>query len=260
MIHKLTDIHSDAKIGKNVTIEAFTSISPNVVIGDNTWIGSNVTIMDGARIGKNCKIFPGSVISAIPQDLKFKGEETTLELGDNNTIRECVTLNRGTASRGKTVIGDNNLFMAYSHVGHDCVIQNKCIIGNAVQIAGEVEVDDWVIVSGGTPIHQFSKLGKHAMVGGASAVLKDIPPYTLSGSNPITYMGINVVGLKRRNFSKEAIDIIHDCYRLIYQSNLNISQAIEAIEKEVTKSEEKDTILKFIKNSDRGIIKRIGKK
>jgi len=255
MIHPLTNIHPDAKIGNNVTIESFTSIAADVVIDEGTWIGSNVTIMAGSRIGKNNRIFPGAVIGAIPQDLKFQGEYTLLEIGDNNTIRECVTLNRGTKSRNTTKIGNNNLLMAYVHVGHDCIIGNMCILGNAVQVAGEVEIDDWAIIGGTTAIHQFSKIGKHTMVGGALKVLKDIPPYAKAGREPISFVGLNILGLRRRNFSRDIIDTLQNIYRIIYLSNLNVSQAVALIETEVQPSEQRDDILAFIKSSKRGIMR-----
>jgi len=255
MVSKLAFIHPDAKIGKDVIIEPFAYIAGNVVIGDGTWVGPNSTIMDGARIGKNCKIFPCAVVSGIPQDLKFKGEETTAEIGDNTTVREGSTVNRGTAATGKTVVGSNCLLMAYSHIGHDCVIGNNCIMGNSSALAGEVNIDDWAILSGGTLVHQFTNIGAHVMIGGGSKVRTDVPPFIKADRDPLSYMGLNSVGLTRRGFEKERIDEIHNIYRVIYQSGLNISQALDQIEKQFKKSQERDYILEFIRKSERGIIR-----
>jgi len=255
MVSKLAFIHPDAKIGKDVIIEPFAYIAGNVVIGDGTWVGPNSTIMDGARIGKNCKIFPCAVVSGIPQDLKFKGEETTAEIGDNTTVREGSTVNRGTAATGKTVVGSNCLLMAYSHIGHDCVIGNNCIMGNSSALAGEVNIDDWAILSGGTLVHQFTNIGAHVMIGGGSKVRTDVPPFIKADRDPLSYMGLNSVGLTRRGFEKERIDEIHNIYRVIYQSGLNISQALDQIEKQFKQSQERDYILEFIRKSERGIIR-----
>lgn len=255
MISNLAFIHPDAKIGKDVTIDPFAYIAGNVVIGDGTWIGPSATIFDGARIGKECRIFPSSVISAIPQDLKFSGEETTAEIGNKTTIREGVTVNRGTASSGKTVIGDNTLLMAYCHIGHDCIIGNNCIIGNATNMAGEVRVDDWAIISGGTLVHQFARIGAHVMIGGGGRVRTDVPPYIKADREPLAYMGLNVVGLTRRGFEKERIDEIHNIYRIIYQSKMNITQAMEHLEKEFNPSADREHIMDFIRRSERGIIR-----
>ena len=255
MIHKLTDIHPNAKIEKNVVIEAFTTISADVEIGEGTRIGSNVTIMDGARIGKNCKIFPNAVISAIPQDLKFAGEHTIVEIGDNTTIRECVTVNRATASKGKTVVGSNCLLMAYVHVAHDCVIGDNAIIVNSVQIAGEVEVGEWAIIGGTSAVHQFTKIGKHAIISGGSLVKQDVPPYVTAAHEPLAYVGVNSIGLKRRNFTNDDINFIQEIYRLLFQSGLNTSQALEKIEADIKNNLIKSTIVDFIKNSQRGLIK-----
>jgi len=255
MISKLAFIHPDAKIGKDVIIEPFAYIAGNVVIGDETWIGPNSTILDGARIGKKCKIFPSSVVSGIPQDLKFRGEETTAEIGDNTTIREGVTVNRGTAAVGKTVVGNNCLLMAYSHIGHDCAIGNYVIIGNSTGMAGEVKVDDFVIISGGTLVHQFTRVGAHVMVGGGSKIRTDVPPFIKADRDPLSYMGLNSVGLTRRGFEKERIDEIHNIYRVIYQKGFNISQALDEVEKEFKPSPDREYILEFIRSSERGIIR-----
>lgn len=256
MIHPLTHIHPEAKIAANVVVEPFTTISKDVEIGEGTWIASNVVIMEGARIGKNCKIFPGSVISAPPQDLKYRGEPSTVIIGDNTVIRECVTLNRGTAlDKNTTNIGDNCLIMAYVHVGHDCIIRNNVIIANSVQLAGHIFVDDYVYIAGVSAVHQFVKVGAHAMVAGGSLVRKDVPPYTKAAREPLSYCGINSVGLKRRGFSNEKINEIQDIYRSIFLKGLNISKALETIENEIAPSDERNEIVNFIKSSERGIMK-----
>ncbi|MDR1632880.1 MAG: acyl-ACP--UDP-N-acetylglucosamine O-acyltransferase [Dysgonamonadaceae bacterium] len=255
MIQSLSSVHPDAKIGKNVTISPFVTIEKDVVIGDNTCIYPNVVIMNGARIGKNCRIFPGAVIAGIPQDLKFKGEETTAEIGEGTTIRECATVNRGTVAKGKTVVGNNCLLMAYSHTAHDCIIKNNVILGNTTQLAGEVEVDDYAILSGGALVHQFTKIGKHVMIQGGSRVNKDIPPYIIVGREPISYSGINIVGLKRRSFDNERILTIQEIYRILYQSGLNYKEAVKQIEETVPYSAEKESVVAFILNSQRGIVR-----
>lgn len=254
----LANVHPEAKIGNNVVIEPFATVQRDVVIGDGTWVGPNVTVMDGARIGKNCKIFPGAVISGIPQDLKFKGEETTAEIGDNTTIRECVTLNRGTIDKYKTVIGSNCLIMAYAHIGHDCIIGNYCILGNTVQLAGHVLIDDYAIFGGACAVQQFSKIGAHAYIGGGSLVRKDIPPYTKAAREPLAYAGINSVGLKRRGFTTEKINDIQDVYRFVFLKGLNNTKALEIVEQEVPQSAERDYIIDFIRTSERGIMKGYG--
>lgn len=251
----LAVVHPEAKIGQNVTIDPFAVIEKDVVIGDNCHIYSHAVILDGARIGNNCSIFPGAVIAGIPQDLKFKGEQTTAEIGKNTTIRECVTINRGTASKGKTIVGSDCLIMAYSHIAHDCVLKDHIILGNASQIAGEVEIDDFAIVSGGSLVHQFTRISKHVMVQGGSRIGKDIPPYTLIGRDPIVYCGINIVGLRRRGFTNQQVFLIQDIYRTLYTRGLNNTEAIKAIETEYEASEERDLILNFIKTSERGIVR-----
>jgi UDP-N-acetylglucosamine acyltransferase len=250
-----TNIHPDAKIGKDVVIDAFTTIYEDVVIGDGTWIGPNVTIFNGARIGKNCKIFPGSVISAIPQDLKFDNEDTTAEIGDNCIIRECCTINRGTTDRNKTVIGDNCLLMAYVHVAHDCIVGNNCILANCVNIAGHAILGDFVIIEGVAGVQQFVHIGEHSFVASGSNVRKNIPPYIKAARDPLTYAGVNSVGLRRRGFSADAILQIEDIYRSLYVRGLNVSNAVQVIEQEAPKSKEKETILKFIEESTKGIIR-----
>lgn len=255
MNHPLTHIHPSALIGPNVQIDPFTCIHEDVEIGEGTWIGSNVTIYPGARIGKNVRIFPGAVISAIPQDLKFEGEMTTLEIGDHTTIRECATLNRGTKDKFKTRIGQHCLIMAYVHVAHDCLIGDHCIVANAVQMAGHVEVGDYAIIGGSSAIHQFTKIGAHVMISGGSLVRKDVPPFTKCGREPLTYAGINALGLKRRNFSDESIAEIQEIYRCIYLRGLNINDALVEIEAKIPQSPARDEILEFIRSSERGIMK-----
>ncbi len=255
MNEKLAYIHPNAKIGKNVKIEPFAYIAGDVEIGDGTWIGPNATVMDGARIGKNCRIFPSAVVSAIPQDLKFAGETTYAIIGDNTTIREAVTINRGTKSKGKTVVGNNCLLMAYVHIAHDCIIGDNIILVNAVQVAGEVEIDDWAIVSGHSAIHQFVKIGKHSIISGGSLVRQDVPPYITAAHEPLAYVGLNSVGLRRRNFTREQIEEAQEIYRIIFQNGLNLSNAVEIIKTKFDNSEIKETILNFIENSDRGLIR-----
>ena len=255
MKQPLANIHPGAKLAPSVVIDPFVTIDNNVEIGEGTRIGSNVTIMEGARIGKNCTIFPGAVIGAIPQDLKFRGEDTTAIIGDNTTIREFVTINRGTASKGKTVVGNNCLIMAYSHIAHDCVVGNNVIIANASQLAGEVVVDDYAIIGGGTLVHQFCHLGSHIMIQGGALVNKDIPPYVKAAREPICYAGVNSIGLRRRNFSSETIRDIQDIYRFLYLSGLNVTDAVARIEAELPATPERDEIILFVRNAKRGIIK-----
>ncbi|MEN8765490.1 MAG: acyl-ACP--UDP-N-acetylglucosamine O-acyltransferase [Wenyingzhuangia sp.] len=255
MNQPLAYIHPGAKIARNVVIEPFTTIHNNVTIGSGTWIGSNVTIMEGAIIGENCKIFPGAVISAMPQDLKYDGEETTTVIGNNVTLRECVTVNRGTTDRMKTVIGDNCLIMAYCHVAHDCVVGTNCIFSNGSTLAGHTNVGDNVILAGMTAIHQFCSIGDHAFVTGGSLVRKDVPPFVKAGREPLSYVGINSVGLRRRGFSVEKIREIQNIYRILFQSSYNNTQAIRIIEAEMEVSSERDDIIKFIQTSQRGIMK-----
>ncbi|MFO7719105.1 MAG: acyl-ACP--UDP-N-acetylglucosamine O-acyltransferase [Gillisia sp.] len=255
MNQPLAYVHPGAKIAKNVVIEPFSTIHNDVIIGEGTWIGSNVTIMEGARIGKNCNIFPGAVISAIPQDKKFNDEETTTEIGDNTTIRECVTISRGTKDRMRTVIGKNCWIMAYCHIAHDCIVGDNCIFSNNSTLAGHVNVGEYVILAGMTAIQQFCSIGNHAFVTGGSLVRKDVPPFVKAGREPLSYVGINSIGLRRRGFNTEKIREIQDIYRILYQKNYNNSQAVAIIEAEMQATAERDEILEFIKNSQRGIMK-----
>ena len=248
-------IHPAAKIHPSVVIDPFVTIDQNVEIGEGTHIGSNVTIMEGARIGKHCNIFPGAVIAGIPQDLKFQGEDTVAIIGDNTTLRECVTVNRGTASKGKTVVGSNCLIMAYSHIAHDCKIGNNVIISNATQVAGEVVVDNYAVIGGGSLIHQFCHLGEHVMIQGGARINKDIPPYVKAARDPIAYTGVNSIGLRRRNFTNDQIRDIQEIYRYLYLSRLNVSDAVDCIEAELPASPERDLIIEFIRNSKRGIVR-----
>lgn len=255
MNQPLAYIHPEAKIARNVVIEPFSVIHKNVVIGEGSWVGSNVTIMEGARIGRNVKIFPGAVISAIPQDLKFAGEETTAEIGDNTTIRECVTINRGTIDKYKTVVGANCLIMAYVHIGHDCLVGNSVILGNTTQLAGHVLIEDYAIFGGACAVQQFAKVGAHAYIGGGSLVRKDIPPFVKAAREPLSYAGINSVGLRRRGYTNEQINEIQEIYRHIYLKGCNNSEALDKIEVELPSSKERDEIVNFIRSSDRGIMK-----
>ncbi len=255
MNQPLAYVHPQAKIANNVVIEPFATIHKNVEIGEGTWIGSNVTIMEGARIGKNCRIFPGAVISAIPQDLKFDGEETTVEIGDNTTIREFVTINRGTIANFKTVVGSHCLLMAYVHVAHDCVIGDHCILANAVNLAGHINIGDYAIVGGLSAVHQFVNIGAHVMISGGSLIRKDVPPYTKAARDPLSFVGINSIGLRRRGYTSEKINEIQNIYRIIYLKQLNVSQAVAYIETELPATPERDEIISFISTSKRGIMK-----
>jgi len=255
MNQPLAYVHPGAKIAKNVVIEPFATIHNNVTIGEGTWIGSNVTIMEGARIGKNCSIFPGAVISAMPQDLKYQGEDTTVVIGDNTTIRECATINKGTSDRMKTVIGNDCLIMAYCHVAHDCFVGDGCIFSNNSTLAGHVTIGQNVVLAGMVAVHQFVSIGNHAFVTGGSLVRKDVPPYVKAAREPLSYVGINSIGLRRRGFETDKIREIQNIYRLLYQQNYNNSQAASIIEAEMEATPERDEILQFIRDSQRGIMK-----
>ena len=255
MNQPLAYIHPQAKIAQNVVIEPFTTIQKNVEIQQGTWIGPNVTIFEGARIGKNCKIYSGASISSIPQDLKFDGEETETFIGDNTIIREYVTISRGTIDKHKTKIGKNCLLMAYVHVAHDCTIGDNCILVNIVQLGGHVTIDDYAIIGGSSAIHQFVNIGTHAMISGGSLVRKDVPPYIKVAREPLTFCGINSIGLRRRGFSPEKINEIQEVYRYIFLRGLNNSKALDLVELELLPSKERDIIIKFIRGSDRGVVK-----
>ena len=248
-------IHPGAQMGQNITVEPFVTIAEDVVIGDNTWIGPHVTILNGVRIGENCRIFPGSVIGGIPQDLKFKGEQSIVEIGNNVTIREYCTINRGTMANYKTEIHDNCLLMAYVHIAHDCVIKRNVVLANNVNLAGHIEVGEYAILGGLTAVHQFVKIGEHAFVGGGSLVRKDIPPFVKAAREPISYAGVNSVGLRRRGFSSEQINHIQDIYRYLFVKGNNTRQALNIIETTIEATKERDRIIEFIQGADRGIIK-----
>lgn len=255
MIQPLSYIHPEAKIASNVVIEPFTTIHKDVVIGEGSWIGSNVTIMDGARIGKNCKIFPGAVISGEPQDLKFEGEVTTAEIGDNTTIRECVTINRGTKDRFRTVIGKNCLIQAYSHIAHDCIVGDNCIFSNSSTLAGHITVGDYVVLAGMVAVHQFCHIGSHAFVTGGTLVRKDVPPFIKAAREPIAYAGVNSVGLRRRGYSNEQITEVQNIYRVLFIQNRNLTRALDIVEAEFEPTELRDEILTFVRNSNRGVVR-----
>lgn len=257
MISNLAHIDSRAKIGANVTIEAFAHIQGDVVIGDGTWVGPHVVLMDGTRIGSNCRIFPGAVIGGIPQDLKFSGEITTAEVGDNTTIREYVTINRGTADRHRTAVGSNCLIMAYVHIAHDCLVGNNVILANNVGLSGHCVIDDWAILEGMVGVPQFIHIGAHAFIAGMSGVRKNVPPFVKAAREPLSYVGVNAVGMRRRGFSNEAIQQVEDIYRTLYVKGLNVSNAVAIIEKESPETKEKEMILEFIRGSKDGIIRGI---
>lgn len=259
MISPLASIHPNAKLGNNVTVDAFAVIHDKVSIGNGSHIMSHSVIMPLSTIGNDCRIFPGAVIGGIPQDLKFKGEESTVEIGNNTTIRECVTVNRGTTDRMKTTIGNNCLLMAYAHVAHDCVISNNVILANSVQLAGHVFVGEYAIIGGMSGAHQFTRIGAHTYVAGHTVIRKDVPPYIKAAREPMSYMGLNIVGLQRRNFSQQTIDTISQIYHLLFVSNHRTTQAIELIQKQVADGETKSEILRFIEESKIGIIKRYSK-
>ncbi len=255
MLQPLSYVHPNAKIAESVVIDPFVTIEKDVEIGKGTWIGSNVTIMQGARIGENCKIFPGAVVSAIPQDLKFEGEKSLAIIGNNTTIRECATVNRGTSVTGKTIIGSNVLIMAYAHVAHDCHIGDHCILVNGVALGGHVTIGDWAILGGLSAVHQFVNIGKHSMISGGALVRKDVPPYIKAAREPLSFVGINSIGLRRRGFKDEKIKEIQNIYRILFQSNKNNTQAILKMEAELSVSTERDEIISFIQNSGRGIMR-----
>ena len=255
MISPLSCIHPDAVIGENVEIGPFVTIDRDVIIGDGCVIEANATICRYTKLGKNCHVFPSAVIGAIPQDLKFRGEETWAVIGDNCVLRECVTVHRGTASKGRTLIGNNNLIMAYCHVAHDCILHDNIIMSNATQLAGEVEIDDFAILGGGSLVHQFSHIGCHSMIQGGSKVNKDVPPFAVVAREPVEFCGINSVGMNRRGFTSEQIHTVQEVYRLIYKSGMNTTQALNHIEATMPQSVERDLVLAFIRTSTRGIVK-----
>jgi len=260
MNQPLAFIHPDAKIADNVVIEPFATISKNVEIGEGSWIGSSVTIMERTKIGKNTRIFPGAVISAIPQDMKFKGEITEVIIGDNVTIRECVTVNKGTKDKHKTVVGDNTLLMAYAHIAHDCIVGKNCILANSVHLGGHISVEDFAVIGGLCGVHQFVTIGRHAFIAAATMIRKDVPPYVKAARDPLAYAGVNSLGLRRRGFSSEKIHHIQDIYRILFVQGYNTSQALSIIEAEIPASEERDEIINFVQRAGRGIMKGYSRK
>lgn len=255
MVNKLSLVHPDAKLGQGVEVGAFAKIDGNVEIGEGTWIGSHAIIMDNVKIGKNCKIFPGAVVGAIPQDLKYAGESSMVEIGDNVVIREYATINRGTADNYSTIVKKNTLLMAYVHVAHDCIIEENCIVSNSVNLAGHIHVGPHVIIGGMVAVHQFVHIGEHAFIGGGTLVRKDVPPYIKAAREPISYAGVNSIGLKRRGFTTEQVHHIQDIYRYLFVKGYNTKKAIKLIQKEVEDSPQKQRILEFVLQSNRGIIK-----
>ncbi len=254
-IHPTAIVDPEAELGKNVSIGPYTIINEGVRIGDNVQIGSNALIDSGAIIGRNCKIHHGAVLGTPPQDLKFGGEKTYLEIGENTVIREYATINRGTRHRGKVTVGSDCFIMMYAHIAHDCIIGNNVILANSVNIAGHVEVEDYVIIGGVVPVHQFTRIGAHSIIGGGFRVPKDVPPYILAGGYPLRYMGLNIIGLKRRNFSSDTILTLKKASRILFQSHYNTAQAVEKIKSEIEPLPEIKHLLEFIEKSERGIIK-----
>lgn len=255
MISNLAYVHPDARLGEGVVIDPFAYVAGDVEIGAGTWLGPHAVVLDGARVGSECKIHAGAVVAGVPQDLKFRGEYTTAVVGDRTVLRECVTVNRGTASRGTTIVGSDTLLMAYVHIGHDCIVGNHVVLANEVSVAGEVEIEDWAIVGGMTGIHQFTRIGAHSMTGAMSRLNKDVPPFAKVGHDPVSFVGVNAIGLRRRNFTTEQIGVIQDIHRILFQSELAISSAVARIEAEIPQSDYRDHILGFIRASKRGMIK-----
>jgi UDP-N-acetylglucosamine acyltransferase len=255
MINKLASVSSDAKLAEGVVVEGFTTIYDDVIIGKNTKIGPNVTIYPGTRIGENCEVFPGAVLGAVPQDLKFGGEETTVEIGNNTIIRECVTIHRGTVDRMKTVVGNNCLIMGYVHIAHDCLIGNNVILANYTGLSGHVQIDDYAILEGKVASQQFMHIGAHAFVAGASLIRKNVPPFVRAAREPLSYAGINAVGLRRRNFSEDDIKLVENIYRILFVQNNNISKGIQSLNEELPESALKTQVIDFIKSSEKGIIR-----
>lgn len=255
MKHQLAYIHPDAKIAESAIIEPFAYIEKDVIIGENCWVGPHAVISDGARLGKNVKVFAAATVSAVPQDLKFAGEKTETLIGDNTVIREYANISRGTNDKYKTAIGSNCLIMAYAHIAHDCIIGDHSIIVNAVQVAGHVEIGNHVVVGGASAIHQFVRIGDHVMISGGSLVRKDVPPFTKAAREPLTYCGVNTIGLRRRGFTNEQISDIQEMYRIIYMQGLNHSKAISLIESNIKDSKERAKVIEFVINSERGIMK-----
>lgn len=255
MVNNLSSIHPGARLAPGVVVDPFVTIEDNVEIGEGTHIHSNAVIKSGTRIGHNCQIMSGAVVGGIPQDLKFRGEDTLAIIGDNTVIRECVTVNRGTVAKGCTRVGSNCLIMAYTHIAHDCIVGDNVIIANASQLAGEVVVDNYAVIGGGALVHQFTHIGSHVMIQGGAKINKDIPPFVKAARDPIAYTGINSIGLRRRGFTGDQIREIQEIYRYLYLSQLNVTDAVERIEAELPATNERDEIILFIRNSSRGIVR-----
>lgn len=253
-IHPTAIVDPAARLGDDVVVRPYAIVEKNTVIGDRTTIGSHALVASGSRIGSDCRVFNGAVVGTIPQDLKFKGEDSILKVGNRTTIREFATLNRGTADLGATTIGSDCLIMAYAHVAHDCVIGNNVILANAVNLAGHIAIEDYASIGGMTPVHQFVRIGRNVFIGGGFRVSKDVPPFILAGNEPLRYTGLNSVGLRRRNFQPEVITALKKTYRIIFRSGLNVSQALERISLELEMIDEVKSVVDFIKNSQRGII------
>ena len=255
MISPMASVHPDATIGEGVTVGPFATIEANAHIGSETWIGPNATILSGSRIGAHCRIFPGAVIGGVPQDLKYAGENSTVVIGDHTTIRECCTINRGTTDRMTTRVGSHCLLMAYTHVAHDAVVGDHCVLANNANIAGHVTVEDWVIIEGVVAVQQFVRIGQHAFVAGGSLVRKNVPPFVKVAREPLSYIGVNAIGLRRRGFPDEFVRAVEDIYRTLYVTGGNMSQALKVAELELPVSDAKETILEFIRASDKGIVR-----
>jgi UDP-N-acetylglucosamine acyltransferase len=253
-ISPLAYIDPEAKIGENCEIGPFCFIDKNVVIGDNNTLMNSVTVLYGARIGNGNIFFPGAVISAIPQDLKFQGEDTIAKIGDNNKIRENVTINRGTAAKGQTIVGSGNLLMEAVHVAHDAIVGNNCIIGNTTKIAGEVTIDDNAVISANVLIHQFCHVGSYIMLGGGTRTGQDIPPYVMVAREPAQYCGLNLVGLRRHGFTPQQIETIHDAYRIIYDRRITLEERIKKVRLQFPDSPEVEYITNFVESSKRGLV------
>ncbi len=257
MISNLAVVHPKAKLGKNVTIDQFASVYEDVEIGDNCHIGSSAVIFQDTTIGNNCKIFPGAVIGAVSQDLKYKGEKTSTLIGNNNIIREYVTINKGTTDRMVTKIGDNNMLMAYTHIAHDCLIGNHVILANNAGLSGHITVEDYAILEGMVGASQFLTIGAHCFIAGGSLLRQNVPPYVRCAREPLSYIGVNKVGLTRRGFTEDSIKRIEDIYRILFVKGLSMSKAMDMIESDIPACDEKTTIVNFVKNSKHGIIKGI---
>lgn len=255
LISPMASVHPDAQIGEGVTIGPFATIEANTQIGPETWIGPNATVLSGSRIGAHCRVFPGAVIGGMPQDLKYAGENTTVVVGDHTTIRECCTINRGTTDRMTTRVGSHCLLMAYTHIAHDAVVGDHCVLANNANIAGHVTVEDWVIIEGVVAVQQFVRIGQHAFVAGGSLVRKNIPPFVKVAREPLSYIGVNAIGLRRRGFADEFVRAVEDIYRTLYVTGGNMSQALKVAELELPVSDAKETILDFIRASDKGIVR-----